>query len=112
MPRISRWASAQEAVALSRLRLGEVRRGPFVRDVSVEGRLRAAEHPTLYAPVAGIVAIDVREGEVVATDQVLAILESPELRNRSEQEASRLQALGSELGRLRITARENSASLR
>src|SRR5690606_29263704 len=52
---LSGWAAGSRSVDASRLRIAEVRRGDLVRDISAEGRVIAANSPTLYA-VAGAAA--------------------------------------------------------
>ena len=65
-----------------------------------------------------ITEIRVKAGDKVRKGQVLARIESPELESQLAQERSRLQSLESELGRARISARqqnvgyEQSAELR
>lgn len=107
-PRLEQWAQFDEAVAASRLRYGRVERGGLVRDVTVQGRVVAAYHPTLFSPVLGIVSLEVRAGEEVTAGQVLARVESPELANRLQQEHSTLASMMSDLERLKIQARETN----
>mgnify|MGYP001606559818 CR=1 FL=1 len=71
-PSISRWMGTERSVELSRLRLGTVERGDLERDLSVQGRIVAAYHPTTFSPVNGIVKLSVRAGDVVEKGQVLA----------------------------------------
>lgn len=101
-PGLQRWASADRAVELSRLRLGVVQIGDLTRDVSVQGRVVAADSPTLPSPAQGVVTIRARAGDVVRRGQVLASIESPELENRLLQEQSAYRSLETELERERI----------
>lgn len=101
-PGLQRWASADRAVELSRLRLGVVQMGDLTRDVSVQGRVVAADSPTLPSPAQGVVTIRARAGDVVHRGQVLASIESPELENRLLQEQSAYRSLETELERERI----------
>lgn len=87
------WLSAEIAVPLERLRLAEVTRGTFVRDVSAQGTVVAAVSPTLFAPAAGTVLFEVQAGDEVKKGQTLARLESPELRNELEREQATLASL-------------------
>ncbi|MBA3562629.1 MAG: efflux RND transporter periplasmic adaptor subunit [Gammaproteobacteria bacterium] len=100
------YSGTEFAVAAERLRLAEVERGPFVRDVSVSGTVVAAVSPTLYAPAAGTVTFEVQAGERVGKDEPLATLESPELTNELERERATLQSLGIDLERQRIETRK------
>ena len=106
LPVIQRWSQAQISVDVSRLRIAEVSRGDFVRDVSVQGRVVAAVSPTLYATQNGTITFEVESGDSVHGAQVLARIESPELENRLLQERSRLSSLEIELQRQRITTRQ------
>ena len=106
LPAILRWARADRAVDASRLNFGNVRRGDLDRDVSAQGRIVAALHPTLFSPVAGIVTLAVKAGTEVKKGQLLARVESPELMSRRVQERSTLQGLQSDLGRQEIAARQ------
>lgn len=106
LPTIMRWASADAAVASDRLRIAEVRRGDLIRDVSVQGRVVAADSPTLYAPSAGTVTLQVEAGQAVTEGQVLATIDNPELESLLAQELSGLQAAETEVGRQRIDSRK------
>lgn len=90
---IRSWLSAEISVPLERLRITGVTRGTLVRDVSAQGTVVAAASPTLFAPAAGTVLFEVQAGDEVKKGQVLAKLESPELRNELERERSRLASL-------------------
>jgi HlyD family secretion protein len=99
---------AERSVDASRLNFAVVRRGDLDRDVSAQGRVVAAQHPTLFSPVGGIVALAVKAGTEVKAGQVLARVESPELMSRRAQERSTLLALQSDLGRQEIAARQSA----
>ncbi len=107
-PALQRWSRADQSVDLARLRTATVTRGDLERDVAAEGRIVAANHPRLYSPAEGTVALRVRAGQTVRRGQVLATIESPELESQLAQERSRLQSLESELGRARISARQQN----
>jgi HlyD family secretion protein len=107
-PATRRWMRAEKAVDGSRLSFATVRRGDLDRDVSAQGRIVAAQHPTLFSPVAGIVSLAVKAGTGVRAGQLLARVESPELMSRRTQERSTLLALQSDLGRQEIAARQSA----
>ena len=107
VPAARRWASADRAVDASRLRIADVVRGDLERDVSAQGRIVAALHPTLFSPAQGIVALAVKAGSEVKRGQLLARVESPELKSRLVQEESTLASLRSDLGRQEIAARQS-----
>jgi hypothetical protein len=85
-PALSRFSSASQSVSLDRLRLGTVARGKFVSDLSAQGRVVAAVSPTLYAPAMGRVTLKVQGGDSVRKDQVLALIDSPEVTNEHARE--------------------------
>jgi HlyD family secretion protein len=106
IPTINRWASATMTVPLERLRIAEVTRGDLIRDVSVQGRVIAAISPTLYAPAAGSITLQVDAGATVVEGQVLAIIDSPELANQHKQAQAAEQQQAMELERQRIESRQ------
>ncbi|MCE4554210.1 efflux RND transporter periplasmic adaptor subunit [Roseateles cellulosilyticus] len=103
--------SAGTAVSAARLSIATVDVGPLTRDVAGEGRVVAAQSPTLYAPGAGTVTLDVRAGDPVRRGQVLAHVDSPELTNRLAQERSNIDALRADLARAEVDARQQTAAL-
>lgn len=106
VPVINRWASATVTVPLERLRIAEVTRGDLVRDVSVQGRVIAAISPTLYAPAAGSITLQVEAGATVVEGQVLAVIDSPELTNKHQQAQAAQQQQAMEIERQRIESRQ------
>ena len=107
-PSVARWSRAEQSVDLSRLQVATVVRGDLERDVAAQGRVVAANHPKLYSPAQGIVALAVRPGESVKAGQVLATISSPELDTELAQERSRLQSLASELERTGLSTRQQN----
>ncbi len=105
-PSVNRWARTDRSIDSSRLRFATVVRGDLERDVTVEGRVVAAYHPTLFSPAPGLVQLAVQPGEVVERGQLLATIESPELTSRLNQERSALLSVGSELERRKLAARQ------
>ncbi len=106
LPAMLRWMSADAAVSRDALRIAEVRRGNLVRDVSVQGRVVAANSPSLYAPSSGTVTLMVEAGEAVEPGQLLAEIDNPELQSLLAQARSRLQSLQTEVARQRIETRK------
>lgn len=105
-PVVVRWSQAEQSVALERLRLAQVQRGDFLRDISVQGRVVAAVSPTLYASQSGTITFEVESGDSVAAGQVVASIDSPEIESRLAQEESRLLSLKIEMERQQITTRQ------
>lgn len=108
IPTIRRWSRAERSISAAQVRIGEVTRGELVRDTSADGRVVAALHPTLFTPSAGIVALAVKAGDAVKKGQVLARVESPELKSRLVQERSSLASIKSALERQKIDARQDA----
>jgi HlyD family secretion protein len=109
--RVQRMLSANTTVSTARLGLATVDLAPLTRDVAGEGRVVAAQSPTLYAPGGGTVTLTVKAGDPVKREQVLARVESPELTNRLAQERSNVDALKADLARAEVEARQQSAAL-
>lgn len=87
------WSSGGRSFDASRIRIAQVERGDLVRDLSADGRVIAANSPTLYAIAGGTVALKVVAGDVVEQGQPLAVIDSPELRSELVQEESTLASL-------------------
>src|SRR5262245_22538698 len=87
------WLSGERAVDAARVRTARVEIGTLVRDVVADGRVVAANSPTLYAIAAGTVDFHVRAGDTVKHGQSLATIASPELQSRLTQEQATLAAL-------------------
>jgi HlyD family secretion protein len=102
----STWRSSEASVSASRLRIAEVTRGTLVRDASVNGRVVAAVSPTLYAKASSTVNLKVAAGDTVKKDQVLAVLESPDLSDALKREVSTYEQLKAEVARQGILARK------
>jgi HlyD family secretion protein len=102
----STWRSSDASVSASRLRVAEVTRGTLVRDTSVNGRVVAAVSPTLYAKASSTVNLKVAAGDTVKKDQVLAVLESPDLADILKREVSTYEGLKAEVARQQILARK------
>lgn len=99
------WSSGGRSHDASRIRIAEVVRGNLVRDIAADGRVIAANSPTLYAIAGGTVALKVVAGDAVEKGQELAVIDSPELRSRLVQEESTLANLQGEANRAMLDAR-------
>lgn len=111
-PVLSRWSLADDSISADRIRTAVVQRGDLVHDVSVQGRVVAASRSTLFSPSAGVVELATRQGERVTAGQVLAVVDSPELDNRLQQENATLDALQSDTSRLELAARQRRQAAR
>jgi HlyD family secretion protein len=96
---VRRWLEGERSVDAARIRVAEVQRGTLVRDIVADGRVTAANSPTLYAVAPGIVAYSVAAGDTVSRGDRLAEIASPELESRLAQERATLAGLEAEVGR-------------
>lgn len=101
---VTGWLGGGRSYDSSRIRVAEVKRGDLVRDLSADGRVIAANSPTLYAIAGGTVALKVVAGDVVKKGQELAQIDSPELRSKLAQEGSTLASLEAEANRAVLDA--------
>lgn len=107
-PSLSNWSNSDTSVSASRIRTANVIQGDFVRDLSVQGRVVAAISPRLYSPAQGTITFEVAAGDAVNKEQILAVIDSPELTNELKQEESGLQRLQIELDRERIQSNKEA----
>lgn len=105
-PSISNWSASDRSVKLSRIRIATVERGDFVRDISLQGNIVAANSPKLYAPAMGTVTLNRNPGELVAKGDTVAVISSPALTNRLQQEQSKLGSLQIEFERQKIASKQ------
>jgi HlyD family secretion protein len=110
-PGIGRLFSASASVSSSRLSFANVERGLFVRDIAAEGKVVAAVSPTLYATYGGAVTLQVHAGDTVKKEQVLAVVDSPELHNKLAQEQSKADAMQVEYLQAQVDARTKRSDL-
>ena len=110
-PQARRLLGAPNSVSADRLGIDDVTRGPFVRDVQAEGKVVAAFSPTLFAPAAGAVTLQVHAGDSVKKGQVLATIASPELAARLAQEIAAADNLQTETLRAQVDASEQRLGL-
>lgn len=106
-PSVRRWARAETAVDATTLRIAAVTRGDLLRDVSVQGRVIASLHPTLFSPGQGIVSLRTKAGSQVRTGDVLATIDSKELTSAFEQARAQMLSTRAELERQKILARQS-----
>jgi HlyD family secretion protein len=111
VPQARRLLGTGSSVSLDRLGLDDVSRGPFVRDIQAEGRVVAAFSPTLFAPQAGAVTLQVHAGDTVKKGQVLGTIDSPDLAARLAQELATADTLQTDTLRSKVDASEQHAAL-
>src|SRR5688572_23252033 len=106
-PSVRSWARAEAAVDATTLRIAAVTRGDLLRDVSVQGRVVASLHPTLFSPGQGIVSLRTKAGSQVRTGDILATIDSKELQSAFEQARAQMLSTRAELERQKILARQS-----
>ncbi len=104
------WLAAGHSVDRARIRIARVERGTLVRDVVADGRVVAANSPTLYAIAPGTVDFHVRPGDKVNRGQSLATIASPELKSRLTQEQATLAGLDAGVGRAGLDVEHGRAN--
>lgn len=109
---VSGWAAGSRSFDASRVRIAEVKRGDLVRDISADGRVIAANSPTLYAIAGGTVTLKVVAGDVVKQGDALAEIDSPELRSKLAQEEATLASVEAEASRAALDAELSRSSAR
>ncbi len=111
VPWASRMLSAGSSVDASRLAFATVEVGPFTRDIAAEGRVVAAVRPTMYARSPGVVTLKVHAGDTVKKNQVLAVIDSPELTNQLAQQQSALDGMRVDWKLAKVKARTQHEQL-
>ncbi|ANH66414.1 efflux RND transporter periplasmic adaptor subunit [Mitsuaria sp. 7] len=111
-PAVQRMLGSGNSVSLQRLSVAPVEIGPLVRDVAGEGKVVAAMSPTVYALHGGNLVLKVKAGDKVAKNQLLGVIDSPDLRAKLAQEQSNADALRTEALRAEVDGREQRAALR
>ena len=109
-PSVQRFAASGNSVSAERLSLAVVEVGPLVRDIAADGKVVAANSPTLYAAAGGAAVMQVHAGDTVKRGQVLAVIDSPELAARLAQERSNADALRADVLRAQSEAVQQSAA--
>ncbi|TLX48141.1 efflux transporter periplasmic adaptor subunit [Pseudoalteromonas phenolica] len=105
-PLLMSWSGGQSAISIDKLRIAKVKKGDFIRDLAIQGKVIAARRPVLYSPAQGSVTYLVDAGDSVELSQVVARIESPELQSLFEQETTKLSRLKTQLSREKIQAKQ------
>ena len=95
----------------SAIRVATVERGTLVREVVSQGRIVAANSPTLFSPEQGYIDLLVKAGDSVKTDQVLATITSPDLNELLAREIANLTRIEADLGRQKIESKRRKLEL-
>ena len=108
LPGARRWWRADRAVDATTIRTATVMRGDLMRDISVQARVVAALHPTLFSPAQGIISIKTKAGTQARKGDVLGTIESTELRSSLAQAQSLLISQRADLERQKIVTRQTN----
>jgi HlyD family secretion protein len=95
----------------SAIRVATVERGTLVREVVSQGRIVAANSPTLFSPEQGYIDMEVKAGDTVGRDQVLATIVSPDLNELLARETANLTRIDADLGRQKIESKRRKLEL-
>lgn len=95
----------------NQVQIASVSRGDLVKDIAVQGKVVAANAPTLFSQAAGQIRFIKQPGEAVTLGDLLAVIESPELENEARQQKAALAALQSKVDRLQLMAREQQLDM-
>lgn len=111
---IWQWSSAMGADRVLQrkdLRLAQVARGNLIREVSAQGRVIAANSPTLFAQESGTIDLLVKAGDTVTDGQIIARILSPALEEVLVQQLADLQRLKIQLEATRIQSKRQKSEL-
>lgn len=103
--------SASLVLPRTQMQFATVQRGDLVRDIAVQGRIVAANAPTLYSQETGQVQLFKQPGEAVTFGDILATITSPALQNDLQQQQAVLESMRSEAERAALTAREQQLDM-
>ncbi|TXH96695.1 MAG: HlyD family efflux transporter periplasmic adaptor subunit [Rheinheimera sp.] len=104
-------ANAAMVLARNEVQTAVVSRGDFVRDLAVQGKVVAANAPTLVSQQDGLVRFVKQPGEAVTIGDLLAVVESPSLENEVKQQQALLLSMQSEHERAKLLAREQQLDM-
>jgi HlyD family secretion protein len=107
---VQRWGLGGRSVDRERIRVAEVVRGTLVRDIVADGRVTAANNPTLYAVAAGVVTFHVQAGDAARRGQPLAEIASPELSSQLAQQRAAMAGLETEVERASLGVEQGRAN--
>lgn len=104
-------AQASLVIPRQQVQIGTVSRGDFVRDLAVQGKVVAANAPTLFSQQAGQIRLLKQPGEPVTLGDLLAVIDSPTLENEVKQQQALLASMTSDIERATLQAREQQLDM-
>ena len=102
---------ADLSIAKDGLNIHTVSKGDLVRDIISTGKIIAANAPQVYSPQQGYVMLNVMAGDFIEADDVIAVVNSPELKSKLNQEKLVLASLRSDLARQELDVRRQTLLL-
>lgn len=100
-----------QVIERSAIRVATVERGTLVREVVSQGRIVAANSPTLFSSEQGYIDLAVKAGDAVGRDQILATIVSPALNELLARETANLTRIEADLGRQKIESKRRKLEL-
>ena len=102
---------ASIVIPRQQVQIATVERGDLVRDIAAQGRIVAANAPTLYSQEAGQIEFFKQPGESVQAGDLLARISSPALLSEFQQQQAVLSSLQSDAERASLQAREQQLDM-
>jgi HlyD family secretion protein len=106
LPTLSQWMGGVPSVDAQTISRAKVFKGTLIRDVAVNGKLVAANAPTLYSSESGQVTLLAKPGDLVKKDTIVATILSPELQSTVKQAMATLERLKIEASRGELSDNE------
>lgn len=104
-------AQASLVVPRQQVQTAKVERGDFIRDLQVQGKVVAANAPTMVSQQEGLVRFVKQPGEAVTLGDLLAVVDSPTLENEVKQQQALFLSMESEHERATLSAREQELDM-
>lgn len=93
LPILQQWTNGIPSIDSKTVTSATVFKGTLIRDVAVNGKLVAANAPTLYSSEAGQVTLLKKPGDIVEKGDIVASVLSPELQSIIQQATAKLESL-------------------
>lgn len=111
LPTLNKWLGSVPSIELKSITKAEVFKGTLIRDIAVNGKLVAANAPTLYSSESGQVSLLAKPGDIVEKNAIVATVSSPELQSIIKQATSKLESLKIDASRGELRDRESQLDL-
>lgn len=93
LPVLRQWFGGIPSIDPTSITRAQVFKGTLIRDIAVNGKLVAANAPTLYSSEAGQVTLLKKPGDIVKKGDIVATVLSPELQSIIKQAKAKLESL-------------------